>query len=170
MSSLTSHHQDIATSLVCIYTCSDWTSACNFNTNKLPLINPPLNIHIKKYSCWHLYARSVRSVWTQRTHGESEWAKSWFYGSWFYKKRVSWWRWGGDLTGIWVLMASEELLEGLSHFTAEAGAKVTFRTLAVFAGQLGCPDRNVTQADDAFLLFYWTLRELGCGCSLYVKT
>lgn len=61
-------------------------------------------------------------------------------------------------------MASEELLEDLCHFTAERGRGLSYiEDLSCFPGWRGCPDRNVNHTDDAFLLFYRTERELGCG-------
>lgn len=71
-------------------------------------------------------------------------------------------------------MAAEELLEDLCHFTAgviEARGLSYVQDLSCVSGRPGCPDRNVSHADDAFLLLCRTESgSWGGGCSLRVKT
>lgn len=68
------------------------------------------------------------------------------------------------LAGTWGLMAAEELLKELCHFTA---AVFDERGLVVSrTGSLS--DRNGIHWEDAILLLYRSVWELGGGCSPYV--
>lgn len=75
------------------------------------------------------------------------------------------------LTGTWGLMAGEELLEELCHFTAGLIEGLSYiQDLSCVSDWLGYPDRNVSHTDDVFLLLYRAEWELDGGCSLGVKT
>lgn len=70
------------------------------------------------------------------------------------------------LTGTWGLMAAEELLEDLCHFTAGGygGDGLSYiQDLNCVFRPARWAHRNVSHMGDAFLLLYRSERELGGG-------